>query len=265
MGNYDSSITRVVPVFDQLCSRDSLSWLPQLLGLPICGNTVSLPGNCDFRIRACNHGEKERKLAPPLALLSWLIRHPKELNECNAARDAFMPPERRELLNGSETRMAEALALLRHNPHGEKWHIFEGETQPDAYIETSSLIVVIEGKRTEPGPTTHTTWMVGRHQMLRHIDCAWEARGTKQVTGFFIVQGEGGKEELPSKWQEFAKHTISPQAIASSLPHRGPEEQREIRGCFTGVTTWERVCRELGIDPKSLPETAGERPAAASG
>ena len=159
--------------------------------------------------------------------------------------------------------MTEALSLLRHNPQGEGWHIFEGETQPDVYIETSNLVVAIEGKRTEREPTTNTTWMIGRHQMLRHIDCAWEARGKKQVVGFFIVQGEGGKEEVPAKWQEFAKNTIGAEALACSLPHRGPEEQREIAACFTGVTTWERVCREFGIDLKSLPDLVVRRTNAA--
>lgn len=99
----------------------------------------------------------------------------------------------------------------------------------------------------------------GGHRILRHLDCAWEIRGKKQVIGFFIVQGENGKEEVPVKWQEFAKDTISAEAIASSLPHRGPEEQGEIASCFAGVTTWERVCREFGIDPKTLSEKADQQ------
>jgi hypothetical protein len=263
LGKYDSSLTRVVPVFEELSKRDSFSWLPQLLGLPICGNAISLPEGCDFRVQACDYGEKERKLAPPLALLSWLIRHPERLAQCSAAHDASMPPERRELLAGREGRITEALALLRQHSQGKEWYIFEGETQPDAYIETAGLVVVIEGKRTEREPTTNTTWMPGRHQMLRHIDCAWEIRRRKQVVGFFIVEGAGGLAEVPPRWREFATRTVSSDAIASSLPHRGPEEQREIAACFAGVTTWEKVCRELRIDISSLPESAV--PGAASG
>ncbi|MHB8656091.1 MAG: hypothetical protein ACYDA9_19710 [Terriglobia bacterium] len=209
MGEYNSSITRVAPVFEQLCKRDSASWLPQLLRLPTLGSPVSPAESCDFHIQACGWGEQERKLAPPLALLSWLIRHPLKLNECPASLETPMPLERRELLDGHDNRIIEALALLRQRSQGKLWYIFEGETEPDVYIETSNLIVVIEGKRTELGPTTHTTWMPGRHQMLRHIDCAWEARGKKQVIGFFIVQGEGGKEEVPANWRKFATDTTS--------------------------------------------------------
>lgn len=239
MGKYDSSITRVKPVFDQLCQKDPTgrTWLPRLLHLPVCGSRVSLPLECNFTIRRHAWGNNEEKLKPPLALLSWLIRHPHKLAPREAALYASMPKERRELLDGSEVRMIEALELLQDNPLRKKWHIFEGETQPDVFIETSSLLVVIEGKRTEPQPTAKTTWMPIRHQMLRHLDCAWEIRGRKGVVGFFIVQGEDGKEEVPTNWRDFARESVSTEAIRYSLPHRGPEEQRQIGDCFAGVTT----------------------------
>jgi hypothetical protein len=256
MGKFDSSKTRVMPVFDELLRHDNKGhfWLEKLIGLPICGNRVPLPPGCDFTIQECAWGDMEKKLEPPVALLSWLIRHSQELAKREVARDTAMPDKRRDLLNGSESRMLEALELLRNNPGGEKWHIFEGETQPDVFIRTPTHLVVIEGKRTEPHATTSTTWMPVRHQMLRHLDCAWEIRGNKEVVGFFIVQGENGSEEVPMIWQESALQTTSDEAVGRSLPHRGPDEQNEIAKCFAGVTTWERVCREFGIDLKILPD-----------
>lgn len=165
MGRYDSSITRVKPIFDQLYAKDATgqTWLPKLLCLPTFGNAVSLPPECDFDIQdhAWGDSEQECKLEPPVALLSWLIRHPQKLAQCKAAYKTPMPEERRELLDGSENRMIEALALLQENAQGKDWHIFEGKTQPDVFITTSNLLAVIEGKRTEPEPTTHTTWMAG--------------------------------------------------------------------------------------------------------
>jgi len=258
MGKFDSSKTRVQPVFDQLYDRDSTgrTWLPRLLRLTSCANKVSLPLECDFTIRESRWGDREKKLEPPVALLSWLIRHPEMLAQREAARDPAMPPQRRELLDGSESRMMEALELLRNNPRGERWHVFEGETQPDVFIATPSLVVVIEGKRTEREPTTGTTWILVRHQILRHLDCAWEIRGKRQVIGFFIVQGEDGSEEVPSNWKEFIKNTLCEESLRASLPHRGPEEQSGIAGCFAGATTWERVCREFSIDPRALPVRA---------
>lgn len=259
MGKFDSSKTRVQPVFDQLLASDRTGpkWLQKLLSLPSCGNKFALPSECDFTVQETLWDPHEKKLEPPIALLSWLIRHPEKLAQWKSALDASMPKERRELLEGSEPRMIEALGLLRHNPRGERWHIFEGETQPDVFIATPSLLVVIEGKRTEPHPTTSTAWMPIRHQIIRHLDCGWEIRGKKQVIGFFIVQGEDGREELPMKWQEFAKNTISDEVLRPSLPHRGPAEQREIASCFAGATTWERVCREFVIDSEKLSPMAG--------
>jgi len=258
MGKYDSSKTRVEPVFNKLIEKDvtGRSWLPQLLRLPVGGNAIQTAPECDVTIVQRFWGPSERKLTPPVSLLSWLIRHPEDLARCDAASNQSMPIQRRELLGGSNGRTEEALSLLRNNPQGENWHIFEGETQPDVFIATRDLVVVIEGKRTEREPTTQTTWMPGRHQMIRHLDGAWEIRGKRQVIGFFIVSDEGGSDNMPAKWIDFAKNTTSPETLASSLPHRGSSEQNEIASCFAGVTTWGRVCRELGIDAKCLPDEA---------
>jgi len=144
----------------------------------------------------------------------------------------------------------EALDLIDRGIISRGWHVFEGPTAPDAYIATSNVVVVIEGKRTEAGPTTETTWMSGRHQIWRHIDAAWEARGTRQVFGFFVVEGDASGE-LPDAWREFSLATISESAITTSLPHRTPEEQAAIRRCFLGVTTWQRVVDAFGL-PQSV-------------
>ena len=264
MGKHDSSITRVVPVFDRIKAGYGTdgSWLTRLLGLPAFGNLVRFPSECDFTITEQSWGDRERKLEPPVALLSWLIRHPETLAQCEAASKPI-PQKRRELLEGSYSRMTEALSLLRNDPGREEknWYTFEGRTQPDVFIETPSLMVVAEGKRTEPGPTTKTKWMPVRHQMIRHLDCAWEIRGKKQVIGFFIVEGKAG-EEVPGIWREFAKEMTGAEAIASSLPHRGPSEQNEIASCFKGVTTWQRVCREFAINWSELPDEAPAIPPA---
>ncbi len=87
-----------------------------------------------------------------------------------------------------------------------------------------------------------------RHQMLRHIDCAWEIKGRRQVIGFFIVEADGSNGAVPLFWQDQARRTISKEAVMSSLPHRGPEEQEGISRSFIGLTTWQRVCKEFGVD-----------------
>jgi hypothetical protein len=125
----------------------------------------------------------------------------------------------------------------------------EGLSQPDAYLETDELIVVIEGKRTEPTATKRTTWMPKRCQMLRHMDAAWEIRGTKRVLGMMIVEAPNGACEVSpiEYWQDDANKQVGPESMASSLPHRCALESEQIADGFLGVTTWQRVCAEFGI------------------
>jgi hypothetical protein len=257
MGKKDSSKTRVVPVFDFLYQKDKtgISWLPKLLSLPQGGNPIRLPANCNFSIEHVGWDRNEMKLDPPISLLSWLIRHPRKPTSGKLSSNKTKAKKRQEWIEGSDSRMAEALDLLYSNPNGEDWHIFEGQSQPDVFIQTSDLLIVIEGKRTERKPTTITKWMMGRHQMLRHIDCGWEIRGKRNVIGFFIVEGTGEKGNIPTSWLDYAKATINYDSIASSLPHRRPEERKSIASCFAGVTTWQLLCREFGIDWKQLPDS----------
>jgi hypothetical protein len=260
MGKKNSSKTRVDPVFRSLYKKDEADtpWLPRLLKLPIGGHAIDLPPKTDFTIKEMYWGANEKKLQPPLALLSWLIRHPREPSNGSLSKDPVKARKRKEWIGGSQDRILEGLRLLRNNPKGEDWHLFEGKTQPDVFIETPHLLIVIEGKRTEREPTTSTKWMPVRHQMLRHLDGAWEIAAGMSVIGFFIVEGEGAGGEVPKKWVKYAKDTISETAIRSSLPHRGPEEQCSIASAFAGVTTWQRVCEEFGIPWESLSDEANK-------
>jgi hypothetical protein len=258
MGKYDSSKTRVTPIFDTLYANGKTgnSWLKILLNLPSGGKPVTVKNDWDFTILEKGWGENEKKLEPPVSLLSWLIRHCKTPKNGKLSADLEKTRKRQELIDESDFRIKEGLSLLRNNPAQENWFVFEGQTQPDVFIQTSDLVIVIEGKRTEPETTKHTKWMQGRHQMLRHLDCAWEIKGRKQVIGFFIVEGEGTTDDVSDFWKKEATNTINQDAIASSLPHRGPEEQTAIANCFIGITTWQRICKEFGIDWNSLPDLA---------
>jgi F0F1-type ATP synthase assembly protein I len=158
------------------------------------------------------------------------------------------------LRRGDPEAIAKALELLRTDPSPRGWHILEGQTYPDALIITGDALVVIEGKRTELGPTTGTTWMPVRHQMLRHIDAAWEIRGHRVVYGFFIVEAEEGSVEVPQNWIDASQRTIAPEALAESLPHRSPAERDGITRAFLGVTTWQAVCAVFGISSDELPD-----------
>ena len=88
-GKYDSSKTRVGPVFDRLWSRGR-DWLPDLLALPTGGCPEAKIGAEDLTLLEHQHHwePSEKCLNPPVSLLSWLIRNAGFLS---AGRMAFRP------------------------------------------------------------------------------------------------------------------------------------------------------------------------------
>lgn len=263
MGEKDSSKTRVKPVFDALFLKDKtgLSWLGKLLKLPSMLNMELplFPETLPLNVHAW--GDNEKALFPPRSLLRWLIMNleiPENYKIENRSENT--QKKREALIRKDPAVIREALSLLEHPVLLDRaWYILEVPTYPDVYLETEILVVVIEGKRTEYTSTTKTTWMPVRHQILRHLDCAWEIRGSRKLFGFFIVEGEGGADavNVPERWMKICSDTISRGALAQSLPHRTLDEQAEIAKCFLGALTWQKICAEFQIDWSILPSKIG--------
>jgi hypothetical protein len=250
-GPFDSSRTRVAPFFDQLHARDPFgqSWLPPLLALPTFGSDTPRP-RATSPLREYGWGETERALAAPATLLEWLVQNVKAPP---GTTEASVGPERWGLVRRDPDRVDAALAALGSGSRGRAWYVFEGPSYPDAYLATDDLVVVIEGKRTEPGPTTSTTWMPVRHQMLRHLDAALDTLDGRALLGFFMVEGDG-EDAIPPVWRDACRDTLIPAAIDGSLPHRSEAERRIIRDAFLGVATWQRACQALDVPFASLPD-----------
>lgn len=260
MGKFDSSKTRVVPVFNDLYSGDPTgeSWIHKLLSLPQHGKGKP-PTGITYRIlpgpagTTWGWGENEKKLSPHISLLRWLVENlpSKFPPEKNGSID---DPQnnRKDLLKRNPATMRKALEALKDNSPSKAWYVLEGLSQPDVYLETDQAVIVIEGKRTELGPTTSTSYMPGRHQILRHIDCAWEIKEGRKIYGFFIVEGTASGE-VPHEWVAYSRNTVSKNALNSSLPHRTKDEKIAIAESFLGVATWQRVCSSLNVDFNSLP------------
>jgi hypothetical protein len=253
MGEFDSSLTRVVPVFNALMDKDPAghSWLPILLklGSLSAGKIEALPSSPLIAEQQRWWGDNERPLDAPKGLLHWLVDNLGEPTSKIYWGDDETRAKRKFLVAGDSKTIAEAHLLLDSQPPRYAWYVLEGQSRPDAYLETDNLIIVIEGKRTERKPTTATTWMPQRSQMLRHMDAAWEIRKNKKVFGMMIVEGPGDAEAItPSGyWLEEAKAQIKSEMMEASLPHRIPEERMEIATDFLGVTTWQRVCSEFHL------------------
>lgn len=253
MGKRDSTKTRVEPVFNALL--DKPDWIERLLSLTQFGNqfettlSTKLEGKPYF-------SPTEKKLAPPLSLLKWLIKNWR--GDYERGHLAKSTKDRRaRLASGDCEIVATALSELskKITPPEKGWFILEGPTYPDVYVSTEDCVIVIEGKRTERGPTTSTTYMAVRHQILRHIDCAYELElcGRKRpVFGFFIVEADKNSNNVPAHWVSACKDTLSEEVVRQSLPHRTDTQKSAISEGFLGATTWQTVCKEFDLPVASI-------------
>ena len=171
---------------------------------------------------------------------------------------------RRRVVDRDADTLAGALrSLQERRPSPRAWYVLEGPSQPDVYLDSADAVIVVEGKRTETAPTTSTAWMRVRHQMLRHLDAAWEHREGRRIYGLYIVEAESGTSstEPPSTWHEAVESTISDEVLRASLPHRTSDERSQIASALLGVTTWQAVCDEFQIPREVLiPEVLMTRP-----
>ncbi len=181
MGTYDSSRTRVAPVLDALMDRDpsGRTWLLPLLhlGSRSAGRLEAVTTAALIPAHRRWWGKNERRLNPPKTLLRWLVA-----NGCAPASDALRGgpatrAKRERLVARDPDAISEALRLLDAPAASHTWYVLEGRSQPDACLETDTLLVVIEGKRTERKATAVPTWMRSRSQMLR----PWMRRGMSAV------------------------------------------------------------------------------------
>jgi hypothetical protein len=176
---------------------------------------------------------------------------PETLNDADVSTD--VKKYRQRLATGDPKTIEDALRLLRTEGASRAWYIFEGPTYPDVYLVARDALVVIEGKRTEPGPTVNTKWLSGRHQIWRHLDAAWELRARRAVYGLFIVESNSTDGSVPEVWRKAGQECPHLSALLASLPHRSAEEVIAISRCYLGVTTWRKVCERFHIDWGTLP------------
>ena len=249
-GLYDSSYTRAHLVFRARSARET-PWLQRLLLLREHGapDAERLQKN-DLTPRPPLVGENECRLAAPPSVLRWLVQHATKPNGWQSS-GSDVDRDRERLFRRDPEMIRFALDLLANGELRRGWQVLEGPTARDVSIETPDAIVVIEGKRTEADPTTSTNSMLGWHQMWRRIDAAWESRENRRVAGFLIVESKAG-EDIPAHLQAAANATWGNVAMEQSLPHRSPQEREQLRNCFLGASTWQRVVREFKLPSNVL-------------
>lgn len=272
---FDSAITRVRPFFQSLLRRDpsGVSWLPALLRLgqanPHFGQTLAR--HCgpllDWVSRRHPRSDRalrcfgipsveleqcfEYRLPPTQAFLRWLIEHPSLLTwPRDEEMSAKMRLPREELLgrHGQQrAAAAKSLALTELERTGAaasngKWWAFEGFTQVDCLLETQTLMLLVEGKRTEPVASS-TRWLPQRNQLLRTLEVA------------AAVAHERGKEFAVVLMAEEYVSSITFNAMLSSLPHLSAAQRSELTDHYLGCVTWSQALSQMFF-PHTVEEAA---------
>ena len=232
MGKYDSTKTRVVPLFDFINSNhDELNKLFSVFGMDKSFEKNSI-------IKIC-YGKNEAKIPASKSMLIWMLENLDKLSNVtnygtnNQNSDTF---KKRELLfSGDSKTFDEAIDSVKNMPKGteRKWYIFEGKTSPDIYIETNDSIFIGEAKRTERDITTKTMWLKNRDQLIRHIDSKLDQ--SKKIYSFYILE----KKDFEKYYEKSMKHYYIKEYFKSNLEHRSDEFVDRALKSFIGIAFWE--------------------------
>lgn len=250
MGVFNSSRTRVQPIFDALYKQNKTGtlWLTPLLNLAErSGKRVAIPNWLDPLV---GEPQYEFSVNPSSSFLRWLIENPTQLTKpSKEERDQTTREKREKLLNGDQAILQEAIdELYKNNKLTKKneWWRFEGVTKVDCVLRTESTIIFIEGKRTELGPSRDISWYSGRNQVLRNLDCA-AALAREIYTNFYVIVIVEGKLLNEQRKMEL-DNIISPVIVKASLPHLNKEQQTQILEHYLGYITWEEIIDTFGLD-----------------
>ena len=275
-GSYNSSITRVRPVFQQLLERDARDWLPVLLCLSNKGYGKELAQNPNellpelikkrvyrdrviarygfpgIKLEACF----EYPLAPPKAFLTWLIEHPERMTwPCDKSGQELQFSSitqkwreyllrragTKEYIKAKERAVTE---LMRFGVYGSrrKWWAFEGFTEADCYLETYRLILVIEGKRKEK-TSKDISWYPERNQLVRNLEVVSEQAKAKRKEYAVMVCAETEDIGINSLEADAEK----------GMPHLNSSERCAITDHYLGCVLWKDLCAAIGIEFNHLP------------
>jgi hypothetical protein len=267
MGEHNSSVTRVWPVFDYLFHYDptGTAWLPWLLKLgsrsaqvdplihadsgPVLPELVhferAIPGQLRRVLgseRVARLGRLRNALEPSIPpsgpFLRWLLEHPERLvwpKKCGVEKkyDPNTQEKRKRLVANDLTVRNDALkqlAAIGANRSRKKWWAFEGFTSVDCHLETDTMLLFIEGKRKDT-VSNSTDWFSGRNQLIRNLEVARAlAAGRKN---FAVLLCAETATELPES------------AWAGSLPHLSSVQIEELKRHYLGYATWSAIVQRL--------------------
>lgn len=258
MGKYNSSLTRVQPIFNGLCRWDKTGkiWLEPLLRL---GNRSAHKLDNTTLDPLVEAPLYELPIQPPKLFLKWLLDNPDRLTSPSDKNWSIWgettKQKRRALLKNDADVQGEALVALDKClkiPQRSWWRL-EGITRVDCTMKTHSAVIFIEGKRTEIGASKRVLWYPYRNQVLRNLDCASEYAMNYGFKDYFvIVIVEKDLVNKTRRMQEELESIIDPKTIEMSLPHLSHREREQLMKHYLGVTTWQDIAEKFPVIRRCL-------------
>lgn len=274
-GQWNSSITRVRPFFEELLAGDpsGATWIGRLTEAgsrapDYPGDLEALQGELSAGLVATRpYNDRilgrtidlatcfEYPVPPSEAFLRWLIENPARLawpgqDKGKGARFGDETQERRHALLSDDDPDAQAaaqrdalaeLARLGVSGSRRKWWAFEGFTEVDCWIETEDLLLLVEGKRTEP-LSRSTDWFPKRSQLVRNLEVAGELARGRLAAVLLVVEDEVEGE-------------LDPDVVSASTPHLTPAARNELSARYLGQVRWQDLCAKLDVSYGDLPDT----------
>lgn len=257
MGRYNSSATRVQPVFRRLLERDptGATWIGNLLRSAsfahrLTGAVRKSPG----LLVTDGKPRFEYPASPSEHFLRWLIEHPERMTwpvkDGKELRYGDDTQRRRERLLGrhgpAEARAARHEALEQLDRLGaarsaRRWWAFEGVTKVDFCVQTDRLVLFLEGKRTDTLSLSND-WFASRNQLVRNMEAVGAVAAGRACGVMLAVE-----HPVPE---------LDERTLEDSTPHLTPEQRRELGCRYLGQARWEDICQACGIDFASLPDEA---------
>lgn len=251
MGLKNSSLTRVKPLFDFIDS--DANKLNSLLDLFEIKNQ-RIEQNSLLEIR---YGNNEKKIQPSKSHLIWMLQNLNHLNKVDnfgaTKIDSYTFKKRSQLFSGENKFVDEAIKIIKTKSKLPErgWYIFEGNTFPDIYIETTDSIFIGEAKRTEKDITTKTKWLNQRDQLIRHIDSLLDQ--PKAIYSFYILEKD---EYLKGYYKERMKLYSKKDYFKENLKHRDEIIIEKAFKSFIGFTFWEDIAPIFNISFPDKIDTA---------
>ena len=262
MGKFNSSLTRVQPIFEALYETDPSggSWVKSLLDIATRNDSLNSAATEINLGHFLKPPQFKFPVDPPKSYLKWLIEHPEELSSPPATAwriwDERTQAIRSRFLLGDKEVQSEAISNIERCKSLPKiaWWRLEGVTYVDCALFTDSTAIFIEGKRTEIGPSKEVLWYHQRNQIHRNLDCAAAYAQKKRLQHYFVIAivDKDPMERDPIRQKEYDA-LMSPDVICRSLPHLNDGELKEITRHYAGVTTWEDIIERFALGSKILP------------